>query len=118
MATMTVAKLHKLLGEMVDAGNGRRPVCVNKASFFHPLESDGVAILDVTEAKAETITMADDDGWTAINKDGSEKTRKVFVLGGGHRLDEVTPNALAQADAACGVSPGAECYTSGTKRKE
>ena len=93
MATMTVAKLHKLLGEMVDAGNGRRPVCVNKASFFHPLESDGVAILDVTEAKAETITMADDDGWTAINKDGSEKTRKVFVLGGGHRLDEVTPNA-------------------------
>lgn len=43
--------------------------------------------MDVTEAKAETITMADDDGWTAINKDGSEKTRKVFVLGGGHRLD-------------------------------
>ena len=83
MATMTVARLHKMLGKMVEAGNGRRPVCVNKASFYHPLESDGVAILDVTEAKAETIAMAD-DGWTATNKDGSEKTRKVFVLGGGH----------------------------------
>ena len=70
---------------------------MNKASFFHPLESDGVAILDVTEAKAETITMADDDGWAATNKDGSEKTRKVFVLGGGHRPDEVTPNAGGEA---------------------
>ena len=27
-------------------------------------------------------------------------------------------NALAQADAACGVSPGAECYTSGTTENE
>ena len=42
---------------------------------------------DVTEAKADTITIADDDGWTATNKDGSEKTRKVFVLGGGHTRD-------------------------------
>ena len=84
MATMTVAKLHKLLGALVDEGQGRRPVCVNKASFYHPLESDGVAILVATEAKADTITMSDDDGWTAINKDGSEKTRKVFVIGGGH----------------------------------
>lgn len=83
---MTVAKLHKLLGEMVEQGQGRRPVCVNKASFYHPLESDGVAILDVTEAKADTITMADDDGWTATNADGSEKTRKVFVLAGGYTV--------------------------------
>ena len=87
MATMTVAKLHKLLGTLVEEGQGRRPVCVNKASFYHPLESDGVAILDVTEAKADTITMADDDGCTATNKDGSEKTRKVFVIGGGHVRD-------------------------------
>ena len=84
---MTVAKLHKLLGTLVEEGQGRRPVCVNKASFYHPLESDGVAILDVTEAKADTITMADDDGWTATNKDGTERTRKVFVIGGGHVQD-------------------------------
>ena len=87
MATMTVARLHKMLGELVADGQGRRPVCVNKASFYHPLEGDGVWILDVTEAKADTITMADDDGWTATNKDGSEKTRKVFVIGGGHVRD-------------------------------
>ncbi len=87
MATMTVARLHKMLGELVESGQGRRPVCVNKASFYHPLESDGVAILDVTEARAGTITMADDDGWTATNKDGTEKTRKVFMIGGGHVRD-------------------------------
>jgi hypothetical protein len=60
---------------------------VNKASFYHPLEDDGAVILDATDAKAETITMADDDGWTATNKDGSEKLRKVFVIGGGHEPD-------------------------------
>ena len=87
MATMTVAKLHKLLGTLVEEGQGRRPVCVNKASFYHPLESDGVAILDVTEAKADSITMVDYDGWTATNKDGTERTRKVFVIGGGHVRD-------------------------------
>lgn len=81
---MTVAKLHKMLGELVESGQGRRLVCINKSSFYHPLESDGVAILDVTDAKADTITIADDDGWTATNRDGSEKTRKVVVLGGGH----------------------------------
>lgn len=86
MSTMTVTKLHKLLGVLIEDGQGRRSVCVNKASFHHPLESDGVAILDVTEARAESITMADDDGFSATNKDGSEKVRKVFVLGGGHAL--------------------------------
>lgn len=91
MATMTVARLHKLLGALVEDGQGRRPVCVSKTSFYHPLESDGVAILDVTDAKAETITMADDDGFAATNKDGSERMRKVFVLGGGHAADLV-PN--------------------------
>lgn len=81
---MTVSKLHKILGELVESGQGRRPVCVNKESFFSPLESDGVVILDVTEATAKTITMADDDGGTAWNADGTEKSRKVVVLGGGH----------------------------------
>ncbi len=62
MATMTVARLHKMLGQLIEEGQGRRPVVMNKASFYHPLESDGVALLDVTEAKADTITMANDDG--------------------------------------------------------
>ena len=84
MTTMTVARLHKILGAMVEEGQGRRPVCVNKTSFYHPLENDGVAILDVTEAASGSITIADDEGFSSTNKDGSEKVRKVFVLGGGH----------------------------------
>jgi len=68
MAAMTVARLHKMLGQLIEEGQGRRPVVMNKASFYHPLESDGVVILDVTEAKADTITMADDDGWTAARR--------------------------------------------------
>lgn len=81
---MTVARLHKMLGELVATGQGRRAVCVNKASFYHPLEDDGVTILDVTEAETDEITLADGDGWAETNADGSERTRKVFILGGGH----------------------------------
>lgn len=81
---MTVARLHKILGSMIEAGNGRRPVCVDKESFYHPLEADGATILHVTDADAKTINMTDDDGGTAVNADGSERLRKVFVLGGGH----------------------------------
>ncbi len=88
MATMTVARLHKLLCAMLELGQGRRPVCVNKESFYHPCEIDGAVILDVTEATAKTICIADDDGGIAYNKDGSEKTRKVLVLGGGHKVSE------------------------------
>lgn len=84
MATMTVARLHKMLCAMVEQGKGRRPVCVNKASFYHPLEDDGVTILDVTDAKEESITIADGDGWAETNANGSERTRNVLVLGGGY----------------------------------
>lgn len=83
--TMTVSRLHKILGEMIKNGCGRRPVCIDKSSFYHPLERDGVLILDVTEANPDTIWIADDDGFKATNKDGSEKTKKVFVLGGGYK---------------------------------
>lgn len=82
MPTITVARLHKLLGEMVSDGMGRRPVCVDKSSFCHPLEKDGAVILDVTECRLEAITMVDDDGYPRINKDGTENTRTVIVLGG------------------------------------
>lgn len=81
---MTVARLHKMLGKLIEDGQGRRPMCVNKGSFYHPLEAYGATILEVTDATPKTICVADDDGWTAINKDGSEKLRKVVVLGGGH----------------------------------
>ena len=30
---MTIARLHKLLGTMVSAGHGRKPVCVQNETF-------------------------------------------------------------------------------------
>lgn len=38
---MTVNKPHKILGEMIAAGHGRRPVNVAKHTFTHNCESDG-----------------------------------------------------------------------------
>ena len=42
---MTIGRLHKLLGKMVEQGHARKPVCADKGTFFHPLESDGITIL-------------------------------------------------------------------------
>ena len=91
---MTIARLHKQLTALVEQGQGRKRVCIDKATFTDPLEDDGVTIIDVTDATEMMVSVSDGDGWTATNADGSEKTRKVLVLGGGH-LREV-PNALAQ----------------------
>lgn len=88
---MTIARLHKQLTALMEKGHGRKRVCIDKATFTDPLEDDGVTVMNVTDATEMTINVADGDGWTATNADGSEKTRKVLVLGGGH-LREV-PNA-------------------------
>lgn len=80
----TVAALHKRLGELVAAGHARKPVCVNKASFTHPLEGDGAVILDVHHIKdPEWISMSDDDGGTKWNADGTESGRYVVIIDGG-----------------------------------
>ena len=79
---MTVGKLHRILGELITAGHGRKPVCVAKETFVDNRESDGVTILNLYTVRRERIAMADDDGGIAINKDGSEKSRAVVVLGG------------------------------------
>jgi len=79
---MTVAKLHKVLGEMIAQGHGRKPACVSKDTFTHNCESDGVTILDVCTAKVKWIPWCDDDGGQALNKDGTEHGKNVLVLGG------------------------------------
>lgn len=79
---MTVAKLHKILGEMIAAGHGRKPACVAKDTFTHNCEGDGVTILDICTAQVEWIPWADEDGGQAFNKDGTEKGKTVLVLGG------------------------------------
>ncbi|AVS67889.1 hypothetical protein C8245_21430 [Paracidovorax avenae] len=80
---MTVAALHKALGKLIEQGHGRKPVQVNKQSFQHPLEDDGVVIMDIELIEGPRwIPEADDDGGTKWNKDGTEAGRRVVLLKG------------------------------------
>lgn len=79
---MTLTRLHKELSRLIAAGHGRAAVAVDKESFRDNRESDGCIILDVAGLKVSHVPMADDDGGTAVNKDGSEKLRKTCVLYG------------------------------------
>jgi hypothetical protein len=80
---MTVNQLHKLLGELVSKGHGRKPVCINKHTFTHPLEDDGANILPVVSVSGpEWIYNTDDDGGVKQNKDGTESATRTVVLRG------------------------------------
>jgi hypothetical protein len=79
---MTLNKLHKILGKLIDEGCGRYQVSVHKTSFQDNRESDGCVILPVAEVEAYLVPEADDDGGLAVNKDGTERLRGTVVLGG------------------------------------
>lgn len=79
---MTLNKLHKLLGELIEQGYGRMSVAIDKESFYDPREGDGCTILPVCAVDSDWIVDADDDGGTATNKDGTERGRWTVVLGG------------------------------------
>lgn len=79
---MTLKKFHKLLGDLIEKGHGRRRVCVDKRSFSHPLEDDGAVILDVESTFAQVITMVDDNGFTKYRKNGEECRHGVIVISG------------------------------------
>lgn len=82
---MNVNQLHKALGALIEQGHGRKPVCINKRSFHHPLETDGAVILGVKAVTGPSfIVMTDDDGGTKFNKDGTESGSYTVVLEGGH----------------------------------
>ena len=57
----TVASLHKELGRLISQGHARKPVTVNKESFKHNCESDGVTILELCGLGIKWIRVADDD---------------------------------------------------------
>ncbi len=79
--SLTVARLHKALGSLVEAGHGRKPVCINKETFRHPCEMDGAVVLGVEAVVGpEWIGTADDDGGQKMNADGSESGRHVVIL--------------------------------------
>lgn len=81
---MTVQRMHKLLGQLIEQGHGRKPVCINKDTFQSPLEVDGACIMEVELITGSTfVGWTDDDGGTKWNQDGSESGRWVVILQGG-----------------------------------
>lgn len=82
--TMTVFRLHKQLSELIAAGHGRKPVCINKRTFNHRMEEDGAVILPVESVSGpEFIGTTDDDGGMKFNRDGTDAGRYTVVLSGG-----------------------------------
>jgi hypothetical protein len=80
--SITIGRLHKELGKLIENGKKRQRVCISKTTFTHNLEDDGCTILDVEKAELRLITMADGDGYQAMRKDGSESRHVVLVLSG------------------------------------
>lgn len=80
---MTVRKLHSLLGKLVEKGQGRVAVCVDKRSFRHNLEADGAVILDVVGVRESWTSWIDDDGGTKVGSRGQELGRQNVILFGG-----------------------------------
>lgn len=94
LKTITVNRLHKMLGKVIANGHGRAPVCIDKQTFSSNLESDGCCILQVDGVEILWINLADDDGGIAMNADGTERGRTTVVLyGWGHEPNgqEISP---------------------------
>lgn len=83
---MTVRKLHKILSAVIAQGHGAKRICVNKPTFTHACEIDGCVILEVEEAKLQTVPLIDSDGGTAVNAHGQERHFTALVLDGGTEL--------------------------------
>ena len=79
---MTVGKLHKLLAKLIAEGHARKPVCIHKGTFKHPLEPDGCCILDVEDVHIRWVTQLDGDGAVEENQDGTEHEKRCAVLTG------------------------------------
>lgn len=79
---LTINRLHKELGKLIEDGHGRKPVSINKNSFTHTLETDGCIILPVKTVWVEWIPTISDEGGFKENKDGSESGKNICVLSG------------------------------------
>lgn len=80
---MTLNKLHKILGKLIEQGHGRHRVSVDKQSFRDNREGDfSTMMLPVEVVDVQWINDADDDGGLAVNKDGTERGRMTVILGG------------------------------------
>ncbi len=83
---MTAGKLIKLLSKC----NPRSKVVIFKETFRHTLQE--VAMFDLEKIEEESILQSDDDGGTAVNKDGSERYKTCVVMKGAYppkTVDEI-----------------------------
>lgn len=108
---MTINKLHKLLGQLIEQGYGRSKACIDKSSFTHPLEDDGAVILDIHEAESRWVPLMDDDGGTAYRKDGTERGFQTVTLYGNDRQPEgVQPDEPYKCGTCNDTTGVCECW--------
>jgi len=79
---MKVKTLHKFLSELIKEGHAHKPVCINKDTFKHTLEGDGVVILPISDLAVEDIRQVDGDGFNIENKDGTEQSKRIVIIMG------------------------------------
>ena len=79
---MTIAKLHKILGELIAKGHKRTRVVIKKDTFTHALEADGCVYLDVESLEPESVNLMDGDGGLAVDAKGCERFFSAIVLKG------------------------------------
>ena len=80
--TITVNQLYKMMGELIESGEGRRQVCIDKTTFAHNCESDGCVILQVDGCRVQDVIQMQDDSF--IDDTGNEHYKRCVVLFGGH----------------------------------
>jgi hypothetical protein len=77
---MTIAKLAKIVNQIVECGNGRQYVAVHKDTL--DTGNNTFNVCEIYKAEMQRINICDGDGFTEENKDGSERSRLCLVLRG------------------------------------
>jgi len=77
---MTIGQLHKLLEGLIQKHGPRLQVCVSIPTLW--TGNDTFNVSDIHKGDVQCMNMCDGDGFTIINKDGSERVRSSFILKG------------------------------------
>lgn len=77
---MTVNKLHKILGELIRKGHGRKKVAVDKPSFWDGNET--FTICDVNSIEPIFVGLSDGDGFQEFDSRGGDRGSIHVVLSG------------------------------------
>jgi hypothetical protein len=78
---MTIRKLHRMLGELIDSGNGKSRVYIYKGLSSHPLELYGDGTHRVNGVRLKQF-VSDKDGSTKRGNDNPEIVKTRLVLFG------------------------------------